>query len=305
MTALETWVAGDQVLASELNGNFSQVEGSQQVLMTLGEAVTDNDVVAIGDGTDGFAIKNTTNTGTTFIFGHNADGTAQGARVAQSFPIAITGPLLNVSLRMRKVGTPSGNVVCAIQADSAGSPSGTDLDTATVAFASITGSYSSIDFVFTHVNLSAGTYWAVFRVSGSLSGTDYGEIDGSNANDYASGAVKIFKNTGSVWTADSANHDLHGAINAQIAAGELCKASAVTNTNRANAILGLAQATGVRGNQIYVTTFGNHPGDSGLSPGVHYFLQNTQGAKGTSAGSISIRVGVARTATIFHVRIER
>jgi hypothetical protein len=70
------------------------------------------------------------------------------------------------------------------------------------------------------------------------------------------------------------------------------------------AVMDLAQSAGVRGDQVYITTSGYHSGDSGLSPGARYFLNDTQGTKGTSAGSQTIRMGVALSATEFFVRIE-
>jgi hypothetical protein len=305
MTALETWVAGDQVLATELNSNFAQVEKTQQVAVVLGEDVDVNSSIAISDGTETWAAKNTGNTGTDFIFGHDTDGTAQGSQVAQSFTTVSDFRMSIVSLRTKKTGTPSGNIVCALQADSSGSPSGIDLDTATVAFSGIGSSFNSVDFNnWAKTLIPSGTYWIVFRVSGSLDGSNYGNLDGSDANDFTGGAVKIKKNTGGAWTVDSANHDLHGVISFQIEAGRGCNASAASNDSRARGFIGLAQTSGSRGDIIYVTTFGYHDAESAIyTEGEDYFLQDTDGTIGTSNGTETYRAGIALSNSTFFVRV--
>ncbi len=87
------------------------------------------------------------------------------------------GTLTSAEVFTYKVGSPTDNIELAVQADSAGNPSGTDLASASVVGSTLTvgGAFQSYDF--TDVALGTGKYWLVLRRSGSVDGANYYALD--------------------------------------------------------------------------------------------------------------------------------
>lgn len=125
--------------------------------------------------------------------------------------------LTSVSFYYYKTGTPPSDIKISLQADSAGSPSGTDLATGTLDRTLVTGTTVGGANQVT-VNMSAytltnaTTYWLVWeRSDGSTSTTNWIAITRNAAtNDYANGTSKHY-NAGA-WTTASALNDLRGHI---------------------------------------------------------------------------------------------
>jgi len=108
-----------------------------------------------------------TNSDTGYVFGSNS-GTREGLRMAQSFvnETDITWTVSGVASKIGKQGTPSDGFVVAIQADSSGDPSGTDLCSFTGTAASISadpGDRRDITFTSTCDLIGPATYWIVYR----------------------------------------------------------------------------------------------------------------------------------------------
>lgn len=100
-------------------------------------------------------------------------GTTAEERWAQSFYMPADGSITSVDVKVFKTGAPTDNLIAAIQADSAGAPSGTDLASATVAGTSLTTTATVTNFNVADTALSGGQpYWLVLRRSGALSGTN-------------------------------------------------------------------------------------------------------------------------------------
>jgi len=119
--------------------------------------------------------------------------------------------IASVTLNLKKFGTPVDNVVVAIQADSSGVPSGSDLATAgTVAGGTITTSYADYTIDITDVDIAADTtYWVVVTRSGAVDGINNYSMqcrDNTNAGDATPWRGGIVKNrdTGS-WVDTQAN----------------------------------------------------------------------------------------------------
>jgi hypothetical protein len=103
--------------------------------------------------------------GTGNLFG----GATQASRHATTFLAAEDKTVTSVDVWIYKNGSPTDNVELAIQADSGGAPSGTDLTSASVAGSAISGSPGGwINFNITDYTLAGGQrYWIVLRRSGA------------------------------------------------------------------------------------------------------------------------------------------
>ena len=64
-----------------------------------------------------------------------------------------------------------------------------------------------------------------------------------------------------------------------------------------NSFVGFAQGTATVGNTVTIATVGHDDNQSGLTIGAQYYLANTSGTLGTSAGTVTRKVGIAISAT--------
>jgi hypothetical protein len=87
--------------------------------------------------------------------------------------------LYGVDAWLSKVGSPTGNITACIEADNAGSPSGTCLATsAAVAVAPLTGSSVQYHFMLTPFSVAAATkFYMVFSDTGAIDASNYVQID--------------------------------------------------------------------------------------------------------------------------------
>jgi len=81
----------------------------------------------------------------------------------------------NIDVRIRKIGSPTDNVIVELQTNSGGNPSGTVLATATFPHTDFTGAFATVNKTLdvTAALTSGTTYWLVFRKAGALSSTDH------------------------------------------------------------------------------------------------------------------------------------
>ncbi|MFH1598394.1 MAG: hypothetical protein ABIB97_05015 [Patescibacteria group bacterium] len=108
---------------------------------------------------------------------YNTENVQSGAffgRWAFKISPTVNSTLSSVSLYAYKVGSPTDNLEVAIQADSSGSPAGTDLELKTVAGSSLTTSATWTDWTGFSYSLTAGTdYWLVITRTGGASTVNY------------------------------------------------------------------------------------------------------------------------------------
>lgn len=255
---------------------------------TAGESITSGDWVSVGDQR-----QVTVHDQTAAAFDNQQQQiTATTNWHAESFTTAANTKIL-LSVQLQFVGSGNGTGVVSIQGDSSSNPNGTDINGETKS-ATINpgGVQQTVTFTFdTPIPVSPSTtYWIVFRFS-SISGTVNMYGNGS-ANDVTE---RESTNSGSTWVNN--NGAMWSFVGGSITElGKIYKASASTNNELANNIIGPAtesisqDATGeVQVSNIYTT--------SGLTAGKTYYLQNTAGTIGTTAGSQSRRVGTALSAT--------
>jgi len=111
--------------------------------------------------------------------------------------------------------SPDGNFIVALQADSAGSPSGTDLATYSITGSSLPstcGTFQTATLSST-VSLSATTqYWIVFRATGTPDLRLSYNVRGDTSGDASHHSKKYATSAGGVWTSLISSRILHASI---------------------------------------------------------------------------------------------
>lgn len=125
--------------------------------------------------TPAFAYTITTNSGSSGVDNFGNTGGFAVDQVAEPITTGASDLTQSISVSIEKVGSPIDNVKVAIQADSGGLPSGTDLASGTISgssWPSSCGTYQTV--TLTNVTLNASTlYWVVYSRTGVPSGTNY------------------------------------------------------------------------------------------------------------------------------------
>ncbi|MGH7174808.1 MAG: hypothetical protein ACREGR_00415 [Minisyncoccia bacterium] len=282
--------SGNQ-LQDDGTGVLSWALPSSQVLAkqyTTGEALTAGMPVYIADGTLNESTTTNTLFNTTYAANLNFGDTSATQKMAFSFTVSqATAPTL-LSTKLYSGGSPTDNATFAIQSDSAGSPSGTSLYTASVAGTGISNSGTAISVALTGSGTlqTSTTYWLVFGRSSSVNGSNYYKVQQCTS---ACSSSNYSAYNGSTWSASSGSlyqATIYQAI-AQIS-GEVYQASANT-TGRYLNYIGLADGTYATGTPANIDVAGIVSGMSGLTAGTNYYVSNTLGTLGTSAGGNTVK----------------
>jgi hypothetical protein len=227
-------------------------------------------------GTDAFEFE-FRSLGRVGVPGHVFVDTATGAaralgdaaartRQAQGYYLAGTHDYTEVFLR--KVGSPTDDVVLELQADSGGSPDGTVLQTYSVAGSSLTGSFAAVAFLHPAQPLTVGVkYKLVLRRSGAVDAANYYEIELAGGNGYYDGATQA--HNGTSWGAEDpttawrcrAYHSIGNATLNTIYAATINGEAIATGTKQIK--LELTLPTGLTGT---LTTVGGDLGAAGTYP---------------------------------------
>lgn len=124
-------------------------------------------------------------------------GTTTNRRIAQSF--VATKQKLNLVRLMRgaHIGSPSASVTIAIQTDSGGNPSGTNLFSSTLSSSDFGSTFSTVEDRFMHIDLSSDltigqTYWIVLSTS-ATDDSNYYRLRYNQNGTY--GTMKVFNGT--------------------------------------------------------------------------------------------------------------
>jgi hypothetical protein len=225
-----------------------------------------------------------------------------GARTrgAESFTETSGYAIDKIKVTLSKIGTPADNLVVAIQADSAGAPSGSDLATGSIAGGSVTG--SAVEYTLTlssSVLSTANTkFWIIFRRSGANDGSNYFNVWGDQSSPaYANGAYATYN--GSTWTVDSSS-DAGFKITTISVIGRAYKTTALSNWTT-DTFMGFTTAVQSAADAATIATDGVLTGFAGLSPGMQYYLANATGTIASSAGTASRKVGIAASSTALKI----
>src|SRR3990167_271353 len=111
-------------------------------------------------------------------------GLAQGFKPDYALPIA------RVTLKLKKTGSPTGNIWVEIWSDSGSAPSAQLVsDSAVIDISTLTGSFASYNFdLSASVPVVSGTqYYIVLQGDNAINGADYAEWEHSGSNNYADG----------------------------------------------------------------------------------------------------------------------
>lgn len=222
----------------------------------------------------------------TFQFGNSLGG-GSNEKIADSFSITGNRGISRITTHLKAdAGGYSGNLLITIQGDSSGEPDGVPIGTVTVAGSGVSTSYTVVTYDFASLfNVDDGvTYWVVF--DSSVPGETY-TMYGNTTGNY-----EYFRS--SSWTSDTGTlkFDLINVVTDGNV--YLSDASAAAT---ADPFLGLIQTAGDAGDTVQIQISDTFSSLSGLTIGSDYFLTDTPGATGTSAGTVTKKVGRALSAT--------
>lgn len=206
-------------------------------------------------------------------------------RYADTFTPSESGGLTRITTRLQAIsGGYTGSVTVTIQADSGGSPSGAVLGTATKASVSTSMTEYDIDFA-APVGLTSGvTYWIIYD------STEPGERYRLNV----SGAGTSYEYNGTVWNAQVG--EVYLVLKNVIVDGYLYLADA-SAAGTTDAFIGFIHTGASPGGTAQVQIADVFSGFVGLTTGSIYYLSDTAGSIGTSAGTVTKKVGRAVSTT--------
>jgi len=220
---------------------------------------------------------------------------------ANFFTLGLSDKLTKVTLRMQRYGSAAGNVNLAVYAvDGSSKPTGSALYTVSLDSASIeTSEEADYDFIFTSANLTqSATYALVVSYPGGSDGGSPNYIGlSSNSTTRVNGWISY--DSGKSWVSSRDAYFRIYGYQTGIVAGSVSKSQG-DDPLRAR-FNGFATSLATAGNSINVKLYGVVTGFTGLTPGAKYYVQDTRGTIGTSAGSTSIIVGVAINSTSLYI----
>lgn len=259
-------------------------------VFTAGVALTAGEAVIIGNGETTNTITQTTDDSThtdmTNTKWYGQTFTTQGA--------AETVDAIQLSLRNANAGDRTVRV--SIRATSGGLPTGADLDTKDILLSGSEVGFTTRTFTFdTPIAVSPSTVYAI--VVQNITDATGVYIKYNSTNLYSGGNAVSSTDSGSSWSSDAPN-DLHFVVTeTQTESGKVYPTSAAVTSILSDGFIGFVDANATADNDVTVSVNGVDDNQSGLTVGDTYFLQDSSGTIGTSAGSVSRKVGLAVSAT--------
>ena len=239
---------------------------------------------------------------TTSDFGIRFANSAYDLKVGQTF-LSGTGWKLNkIKVKIKKAGTPTGDVRVSIYATvNSGAPyyylpTGSELAYGLIPYADVTTTLAVYTAnLNTVLSLSNNTQYAVVltRTDDVASSTDYYFASYTDTSVYASGNEVSYHSSEPYWIS-APGTDVY--IDLYDASTKLVK----TRTNTVGSyekVLGFSTTSTTSGSNAIVQTKGVLNGFTGLTPGAEYYAQDTAGTIGTTKGTNTRKVGVAISAT--------
>ena len=255
--------------------------------LIAGEPINVGETTMIGDGTNYDIVDTAQTNDGTFAIGYTGQ-----TKVEQSFQVATSFSAKYCLVELRKTGSPTDNLVWNLRqaqdggSIATGSIAGADLTTSLVVYTLDFGDY---------IRFSGATAYRIeFSRSGALDAVNYYNIGTQLTGTYANGTLSYF---GVGWTADARDADM--IIRKVLITDQVFLASSLTATF-SNLYIGIAPKNFVYGARIEPVFDGYVSGMSGLTQGSTYYLQDNQGAIGTSAGTVSRVIGKAYSSTEFY-----
>lgn len=134
----------------------------------------------------------------------NVGSATSNQSVSQGFKLSASGKLRYARLKLLKVGSPTGNIACAVYSDNAGVPGSLLASSHSLDIAKLPTTAAWVQFTFAHtaptLSVSPTQYHIAIGLSVNASNYLQWRMDGSAA-EYASGSKATWN--GSAWTADT------------------------------------------------------------------------------------------------------
>lgn len=269
-----------------------------QQTFTASSSVSAGNALTIGNGASGYLTASNQQGASVFHIYITAGNTKTPA--GQTFVTsARTTAIRAVLAKFNGNGGNATNVTASIYATSANVPTGSALGTVTEAESGANGQVITFTFA-TPVPVSASTQYAV---TFSTSGTGLGDNLDILYNAAGYNSQYMVTESVSTWTAIGNQALWHAVWEVESVAGEV-QPTDTTQTifstdsyDLANTFLGFALTSASAGAPVSVIMLGISNVQSGLTTATTYYLNGTGGAIGTSAGSVSVKVGFAISST--------
>jgi hypothetical protein len=164
-------ISENKVIKNQEKEELFEVDNSEG----LGVVGTNSDILSVGDETEEDITTislSITGTDTRNIIINGIDNCEKAAQIFQS-----AGPLKDITISLKKVGTTIDDLQLKIQEDDNGVPSGTDLATKTISSADITTTFADFEIEDFHpqdYQLEIDkTYWLIFERTGAADADNF------------------------------------------------------------------------------------------------------------------------------------
>lgn len=231
--------------------------------------------------------------------------TAGSDRVAQTFTTtSTTNAIVSVTVTASWPNIAVNDVLnCAIYNVSGNLPTGAAIATAPTVTLTGAAGQNNVPVTFTFSSIVPVNPSTQYAFSFWLAHADFTtNIQWSTSDVYIGGQACLSSDSGATWTAKPSN-DLV-LSNIEVRDAHIVNASSAANNFRANAFLGFSPSAILSGASGPIILDGFVSGFTGLSPASTYFLNDTNGTIGNSAGSVSRKVGVAISATKLLIKYD-
>lgn len=220
----------------------------------------------------------------------------------QAFRVVGNGISMSAILAgLKKVGTPADNCILAIQADSSGSPSGTDLATATIAGGTLTTTSAQYSQALSGsiTPTDKAWYWVVCRRSGALDASNYYQL-AVHTDDTVAFPYKT-NNAGAYGSALlTETHSIFGtgfytdvAVRAKATVWKFARVRLFSPST----LSALATVSKVVSN--------NYTGVTLSQPGKQMYLSDTAGAISFTAGTVKSPAGIGQNSSTIKIEDSR
>ncbi len=278
---LEEIFTADEDISSKQSVFVS--DGTQKILK----------VSSVGNGTKDFLFGETTNAGFRLL--------KRGQKLSFLSPVTIT----RIKVPLQKMNSPGDSVKVGIQTDDGTAnhyPTGTWIDSATLAASSMTSGYVEYDFDISATLDSGPIYHLVLERTGAGDNTNNYGVRGSSDSPYGTDVAELFWTLNDpptytqIWVVENNAWDLQFKLyGATSTAGRILKTSAAY-AGYYETFIGFAKnaiAAGVSG----TITIGGVVSGLTLTTGKLHYLSDTFGAISTSVGSNTRKAGISLSAT--------
>lgn len=278
---LATYISDVTVSAEQINNSVGALQMNIEALEDIDGSTTPQ-LVSYGSQNMMQAIKiynggsyfNTV--GTLRNFGDSDTTTRQGQSFIFTDAMADSIKVNELTLWIKKIGTPTDNLTVEIYSDSSGSPDASPITNGisnSISGSSLDGSIMPVKFSWaTPPSLTSGsTYWIVIRRSGSNDAVNYYQVLDAAGDYYADGERKEYTASTGLWAA--ATNDLQIQLCLAISyGGKICKCDAddVLKSNAIGFIIDNVSATS--NGTVYPSQFINF---TGLQDGANYVADKT------------------------------